>query len=185
MDKKVSLFKLFWIFFKIGMVLFGGGYAILPFLQAEIVEKEKICTQEQMLEYYALAQCVPGIVAGSVSMFIGYKARSILGALVSIFGICLPAFVSMLLFATVLGNISHYRLTQSIFGEIAIAVCILIFMTIMELWKKSVNDLFTSIIFLSSITATIFFHVSPFWVIIVSGILGILVKLRKDEQNAN
>lgn len=184
MKKKVSLLKLFWIFFKIGVVLFGGGYAILPFLQAEIVEKEKICTQEQMLDYYALAQCVPGIVAGSVSMFIGYSARSILGALVCIFGICLPAFLSMLLLATVLGSVAHYPLIQCVFNEIAIAVCILVFMTIMELWKTSVNDLFTSIIFLASLVAAIFFHVSPFWIIILSGILGILVKLGRGGQNA-
>ena len=185
MRKKVSLFKLFWIFFKIGVVLFGGGYAILPFLQAEIVEKEKICTQEQMLDYYALAQCVPGIVAGSVSMFIGDSTRSILGALVCILGICLPAFLTMLLFAAVLGNIAHVPLVQNIFNEIAIAVCVLVFMTLIELWKKSVNDLFTLIIFLSSLIAAIFFKVSPFWIIIISGILGILAKLSKGEQNAD
>ena len=185
MKKKVSLFKLFWIFFKIGLVLFGGGYAILPFLQTEIVEKEKICTQEQMIDFYALAQCVPGIVAGSVSMFIGYSARSILGALVSIFGMCLPAFVAMIIFATMLDNISHYPLVQSIFNEIGIAVCILIFLTILELWKKSVHDVFTSTIFLVSLCATIFFHVSPFWVIILSGVFGLAAKLIKGEQNAD
>ena len=101
----------------------------MPFLQAEIVEKEKICTQEQMIDYYALAQCVPGIVAGSVSMFIGYSARSILGALACIFGMCLPAFIAMIIFAAMLGNISHYPLILSIFNEIGIAVCVLIFLT--------------------------------------------------------
>ena len=185
MNKKVSLLKLFWIFFKIGLVLFGGGYAILPFLQAEIVEKEKICTQEQMIDYYALAQCVPGIVAGSVSMFIGYSARSILGALACIFGMCLPAFIAMIIFAAMLGNISHYPLIQSIFNEIGIAVCVLIFLTIAELWKKSVKDFFTTAIFVVSIVATIVFQVSPFWVIILSGVFGVLVKLLRREMNAD
>ena len=185
MNKKVSLLKLFWIFFKIGLVLFGGGYAILPFLQAEIVEKEKICTQEQMIDYYALAQCVPGIVAGSVSMFIGYSARSILGALACIFGMCLPAFIAMIIFAAMLGNISHYPLIQSIFNEIGIAVCVLIFLTIAELWKKSVKDFFTWAIFVVSIVATLLFQISPFWVIILSGIFGVLVKLLRREKNAD
>lgn len=183
--KKISLIKLFGIFFKIGLVLFGGGYAILPFLQAEIVEKEKICTQEEMLDYYALAQCVPGIVAGSVSMFIGYKARSILGALTCIFAICLPAFLSILLFVTLLGNISHYKFVQNIFDVLAIAVCVLIFMTILELWKKSVNDLFTVIIFSISITVTILYGISPFWVIITSGFAGVIIKLLKGKKHAD
>lgn len=165
--------------------MFGGGYAILPFLQTEIVEKEKICTQEQMIDYYALAQCVPGIVAGSVSMFIGYSARSILGALASIFGMCLPAFAAMIIFATMLGNISHYPLVQSIFNEIGIAVCVLIFLTILELWKKSVNDWFTSIIFIVSIAAAVFFRVSPFWIIILSGIFGLIVKLLRGAKHAD
>lgn len=185
MTKKISLFKLFWIFFKIGLVLFGGGYAILPFLQSEIVEKEKICTQEQMIDYYALAQCVPGIVAGSVSMFIGYSARSILGALACIFGMCLPAFIAMIIFATMLGNISHYPLVQCIFNEIGIAVCVLIFLTIAELWKKSVHDFWTAAIFVISIAATLLFDVSPFWVIILSGIFGVAVKILRGEKRAD
>ena len=68
MANKISLLKLFWIFFKIGLVLFGGGYAILPFLNAETVDKEKICTSEEIADYYALSQCFPGLVAGNISM---------------------------------------------------------------------------------------------------------------------
>ena len=95
--KKISLLKLFWIFFKIGLVLFGGGYAILPFLKAEMVDKEKICTMEEVTNYYALSQCIPGLVAGNVSMFSGYKARGIAGALAAVFGVCLPAYLAIVI----------------------------------------------------------------------------------------
>ena len=95
--KKISLFKLFWIFFKIGLVLFGGGYAILPFLKNEMCDKENICTMEEITNYYALSQCFPGLVAGNVSMFTGYKARGVAGAIAAVTGVCLPAYLSIVL----------------------------------------------------------------------------------------
>ena len=182
--KKISLIKLFLIFLKIGTVLFGGGYAILPFLQTEIVEKEKICTPEELLDYYALSQCIPGIVAGNVSMFIGYKARSILGAIICILGVSLPAFISILLFVTLLTNVSHLPIVKNIFDVLDIAVCILIVLTILELWNKSLSDVFTALIFICAGATTLFLNASPFAVVLISGIAGLAYKLIKDKRNA-
>lgn len=170
--KKIGLLKLFWIFFKIGMVLFGGGYAILPFLKAEMADKEKICTMEEITDYYALSQCFPGLVAGNVSMFTGYKARGVFGALAAVFGVCLPAYLSIILVFSFLSVIMGYPLIQNIFEVLDIAVCVLILLTVLELWEFSVFDKFTTFIFLSALIAEIM-KVSPFIIVISAGLLGI------------
>ena len=121
--KKISLIKLFWIFFKIGLVLFGGGYAILPFLRAEMVDKEKICTMEEITNYYALSQCFPGLVAGNVSMFTGYKARGVMGAFAAVFGVCLPAYLAIVIVFSFLSAITGYPVIQNIFE--VLDVCLL------------------------------------------------------------
>ena len=133
--KKISLIKLFWIFFKIGLVLFGGGYAILPFLRAEMVDKEKICTMEEITNYYALSQCFPGLVAGNVSMFTGYKARGVMGAFAAVFGVCLPAYLAIVIVFSFLSAITGYPVIQNIFEVLDVAVCVLILLTVLELWE--------------------------------------------------
>lgn len=170
--KKISLIKLFWIFFKIGLVLFGGGYAILPFLRAEMVDKEKICTMEEITNYYALSQCFPGLVAGNVSMFTGYKARGIAGAFSAVLGVCMPAFISIVAIFAFLSIITQYPLVQNIFEVLDVAVCVLILLTVLELWEFSVYDKFTTFIFIAAITAAIV-NVSPFIIVISAGLLGL------------
>lgn len=174
--KKISLLKLFWIFFKIGLVLFGGGYAILPFLRKEIVEKENICTMEELADYYALSQCFPGLVAGNVSMFSGYKARGVFGAFVAVFGVCLPAYLSIIIIFSFLNQIVGYTLIQNIFEILDIAVCVLILLTVIELWEFSIFDKFTAFIFVLALTSALC-SVSPFVVIIFAGLLGLFRQL--------
>ena len=171
--KKISLLKLFWIFFKIGLVLFGGGYAILPFLKAEMVDKEKICTMEEVTNYYALSQCIPGLVAGNVSMFSGYKARGVAGALAAVFGVCLPAYLAIVIVFAFINAIMGYPFIQNIFEVLDIAVCILILLTVLELWEFSIFDKFTSFIFISALIASVM-KVSPFVIVISAGIFGLL-----------
>lgn len=193
--KQISLLKLFWIFFKIGMVLFGGGYAILPFLRAEMVEKEKICTMEEITNYYALSQCFPGLVAGNVSMFTGYKARGVPGAFAAVVGVCLPAYLSIIIVFSFLSVVMGYPLIQNIFEVLDVAVCVLILLTVLELWEFSVFDKFTTFIFLSALIAAIM-NVSPFIIVILAGILGVFrhfafpkekvpCACEKNEENDN
>lgn len=173
MANKISLLKLFWIFFKIGLVLFGGGYAILPFLKAEIVEKEKICTSVEIADYYALSQCFPGLVAGNISMLTGYKARGVLGAFAAVFGVCLPAYLAIVVVFSFLGMIVGFPVIQNVFEVLDIAVCVLILLTVLELWRFSVFDKFTGFIFAAALLAASF-GVSPFIIVISAGMLGII-----------
>jgi len=173
MQKKISLIQLFWIFFKISCVLFGGGYAILPFLKSEIVEKTNICTFEEIADYYALSQCFPGLVAGNLSILIGYKTKGILGAITCLTGICLPAYLSIILIFSFLNTLIETPFTQNIFELLDIAICILIFITTIELWSRAVKDKFTTSIFLLALILTIY-NISPFIVILTAGFLGII-----------
>ncbi len=181
--KQISLLKLFWIFFKIGMVLFGGGYAILPFLKSEMCDKEQICTMEEITNYYALSQCFPGLVAGNVSMFTGYKARGVAGAIAAVTGVCLPAYLSIVLIFSFLSVITHYPIVQSIFSVLDIAVCVLIFLTILELWGFSVYDKFSAFVFVLALCAAIF-NVSPFIIVISAGLLGLFRHFAFPKKDA-
>ena len=173
MTKKLSLLQLFWIFFKIGLVLFGGGYAILPFLKAEMVDKAKICTMEEITDYYALSQCFPGLVAGNVSMLTGYKARGIPGSLAAVTGVCMPAFLAIVIVFSFLSAIMGFPLIENIFEVLDLAVCVLILLTVLELWEFSVFDKTTTVLFLAALTASIM-NVSPFIIVICAGIIGVL-----------
>ena len=170
--KKIGLFKIFWIFFKIGLVLFGGGYAILPFLKAEMVDKENVCTMEELTNYYALSQCFPGLVAGNVSMFTGYKARGVAGAFAAVTGVCLPAYLAIVIVFAFINAIMGYPVIQNIFQVLDVAVCVLILLTVLELWEFSIFDKFTMFIFLAALTAAVV-NVSPFLIVIAAGLLGL------------
>ncbi len=173
MTKKLSLLQLFWIFFKIGLVLFGGGYAILPFLKSEMVDKAQICTMEEITDYYALSQCFPGLVAGNVSMLTGYKARGVPGSLAAVTGVCMPAFLAIVIVFSFLSAIMGFPLIQNIFEVLDLAVCVLILLTVLELWEFSVFDKTTTVIFLAALISSVM-NVSPFIIVISAGIIGFL-----------
>lgn len=173
MTKKLSLLQLFWIFFKIGLVLFGGGYAILPFLKSEMVDKAQICTMEEITDYYALSQCFPGLVAGNVSMLTGYKARGVPGSLAAVTGVCMPAFLAIVIVFSFLSAIMGFPLIQNIFEVLDLAVCVLILLTVLELWEFSVFDKTTTVIFLAALIFSVM-NVSPFIIVISAGIIGFL-----------
>ena len=173
MTKKLSLLQLFWIFFKIGLVLFGGGYAILPFLKSEMVDKAQICTMEEITDYYALSQCFPGLVAGNVSMLTGYKARGVPGSLAAVTGVCMPAFLAIVIVFSFLSAIMGFPLIQNIFEVLDLAVCVLILLTVLELWEFSVFDKTTTVIFLAALIYSVM-NVSPFIIVISAGIIGFL-----------
>ena len=101
-----KLLQLYWIFFKLGIVNFGGGYALLPLLQKELVEKYKWATDEEVIDYYAIGQCTPGAIAVNVSTFIGYKVKGVLGGIFATLGFISPAFIIIFIIATILSNFS-------------------------------------------------------------------------------
>ena len=111
-----------------GIVNFGGGYALLPLLQKELVEKRGWATNEEITDYYAIGQCTPGAIAVNVSTFIGYKIKGVLGGIVSTLGFVSPAFIIIFIIATVLNQFADLWYVQSAFKAIRVCVFVLIFL---------------------------------------------------------
>ena len=137
-----KLLNLYWIFFKMGIVNFGGGYALLPLLQKELVEKRNWATNEEITDYYAIGQCTPGIIAVNTATFVGSKRKGVLGAAFATLGMVTPSVIIIMLIASFLKNFADYPVVQNAFSGIRIAVCATILVSIWNLWKKSVKKPF-------------------------------------------
>ena len=170
------LWQLFISYLKIGFFGFGGGYAMLPLLQREIVEKKHWATEEELLDYFAVGQCTPGIIAVNTATFVGFKEKKLSGAIFATLGIVSPSLVIITVIAALLSNFAHIAAVQNAFAGIRVAVCVLIFNSIVKLWKKSVVDKRTAVIFLLVLAAGVFLTVSPVWFVLLAALAGIVLK---------
>lgn len=182
--KKISLFEIYKIFFLIGFQLLGGGYVILPLLKKYIVEERKWITEEELIDYFAVSQCIPGIIAGNIAIFTGYKARKFWGSLMAILGIVTPCFICILTLANLLTTAVANKYVQDAFWGIRISVIILILVTIKDMWKKSVNSKFTYTMFFAILAAFMFLPISPSIIIILSAITALIYSRIKGGNNA-
>jgi len=178
---KISLFKMFLVFLKIGALLLGGGYVIVPLLNSELVEKNNWITKEDVVDFYAMGQCVPGIIAVNTTLFIGYKLRGKTGALTAFFGLILPPFLAIIFLASILMKFSDNVIMNDIFWGVNIAIVILMFLTVKEVWNTSIVDKFTLFLF-SFILILSVVGVSPSISIVLAGILGIIYNLIKKTK---
>lgn len=169
----MSLFKLFLIFVKIGAILLGGGYVILPIMTNEFVEKRNLVTHDDMIDYFALSQSLPGIIAANISMFIGYKLRGKWGAIAAMFGVTFVPFWSIVLLASILGSLVNNHFVQGALWGVGVAVIALIMLTVREMWQKSNKNAFFYTIFTLALLTLIIFKPSPIQVIIVFTLIGI------------
>lgn len=173
-----KLLDLFITFAKIGVMTFGGGLAMLPILQREIVDKKKWATEEELVDYYAIGQCTPGIIAVNTATFIGHKQKGLIGGIIATLGIVFPSLVIITLLAGVIEAYSHLAWVQHAFGGIRICVCVLIINAVVKLFKKAVVDKPTLVIFLIVALGSAFTPISPVIFILVSGILGIILNIK-------
>lgn len=172
------LLDLFCAFFRIGLFTFGGGYAMLPLLQREIVEKKHWATEEELLDYFAVGQCTPGIIAVNTATFVGFKEKKLSGAIFATLGIVSPSLVIITVIAALLSNFAHIAAVQNAFAGIRVAVCVLILNSIVKLWKKSVVDKLTFAVFLAVFLGSVLLsHVSPVVFIVAAAVLGIVVRV--------
>ncbi len=181
---KVSLFEIYKVFFIIGIQLLGGGYVIVPLLKSSVVEEKKWLTEEELIDFYAMSQCIPGIIAGNIATCAGFKIRGILGALTAILGIITPPFVIIIMLANILTSIIDYPIIQNAFWGIRISVVILVILTIKDLWTKSVNSTFAYILFFFILLCLLILPVSPTLIIITSAVISLLYSKIKGGKNA-
>lgn len=177
-----GLFKLFWVFFRIGAFTFGGGYAMIPLIQDELCKKKKWTSDTEFLDVVAIAQSLPGVLAVNTSAMLGYKLRGILGLLVSVLGAILPSFLSILLVAVLLldwikytpGTLNDNPINngiQNVFKGVRPAVAALIAFSVVKMGKQVGFSYFNLIIGALSLILLIL-GINPVTIIIVCGILG-------------
>ncbi len=181
-----ELFDMFLTFARVGVLTFGGGYAMLPILQREVVENKHWATEEELMDYYAIGQCTPGVIAVNTATFIGYKKRGHIGAIVATLGVVFPSLVIITLIAALIKNFAHLPIVKNAFAGIRICVCVLILNAVLKLSKKSVMDVVTWILFGIAFLGTLFTDLSPIIFVLIAGIGGILAKttvLKKQEKS--
>ena len=170
------LLKLFAVFAKVGVMTFGGGYAMIPILQREVVEKQKWASEEELMDYFAIGQCTPGIIAVNTATFIGQKNKGVFGGIFATLGLVFPSLVIISLLAGVIEAFSHIVWVQHAFGGIRICVCVLIVNAVIKLFKKAVIDKFSFAVFLAVALAAFFTDLSPVIFVLVAAVLGIVIK---------
>lgn len=170
-----KLGDLFLTFALIGVSTFGGGYAMLPILQREIVEKRGWATEEELTDYYAIGQCTPGVIAVNTATFIGYKYSGIPGAIIATVGLVFPSIVIITVIAMFLTNFAELAIIKHAFNGIRACVCALILHAVLKLGKKSVVDNRSVIIFLVILAASILTSVSTVILIICAGAAGVIL----------
>ena len=175
--------ELFLTFAKVGVTTFGGGPAMLPILQREIVEGKGWATEEELTDYYAIGQCTPGVIAVNTATFIGQKLGGIPGGIVATLGIVFPSLVIITLLATLIQTFSDIVWVQQAFAGIRVCVCVLIFNAVLKLAKKSVVDLPTTLIFLAVLTLSIFTDLPPAVFVLGAGTLGIILKKLEAKRS--
>lgn len=169
-----DLWTLFFTFARIGCFTFGGGYAMLPMLQKEIVEKLDWATEKEIMDYFAVGQCTPGVIAVNTATFVGFKRSGITGGIVATLGVISPSIVIITAIASLLSNFSDYPLVQNAFSGIRIVVAALILSVVIKMYKTAVVDWLGTLIFAVSFTLGLFIDFSPICYIVVAAIIGIV-----------
>ncbi len=164
----VSLWKLYALFFKMGLFTFGGGYAMLPILQKEAVEKQKWVTAEELLNYYSVGQCTPGIIAVNAASFIGYKLRKISGLICATLGVISPSVIIIALVAAFLRKYMDNQYMQWAFGGIRICVIALIIDTVWNMCQKGIKDLRGYVVFAAAALLLWLFDLSAIVIVILA-----------------
>ena len=174
--------NLFVSFAKVGVLTFGGGYAMLPMLQREIVEKRGWATEEELADYYAIGQCTPGVIAVNTATFIGQKLGGALYAAAATLGVVFPSLVIITVIAAVLQNFAQLAVVRNAFAGIRVCVCALILNAVVKLWKKAVVDVPTLLIFLAVLALAVFTKLSPVVFVVAAALAGVALKAREAKR---
>ena len=184
--------NLFWTFAKIGVCTFGGGYAMLPILQRELVEKREWATEEELSDYFAIGQCTPGIIAVNTATFVGHKLKGAVGGVTATLGLVFPCLVIIMLIAAFLQNFAHLPVVIHAFNGVRACVCALILSSVLKLRKSTVVDKSTVIIFMvvailailgnfvtfppNVLGSVLSYVTSPIVLVVAAGVAGLCIR---------
>jgi len=170
------LLDLFLTFAKVGAMTFGGGYAMLPILQREVVEKKGWATEAELADYFAIGQCTPGIIAVNTATFIGRNVAGFWGSLMATLGVVFPSVVIISLLASVITAFSDFAIVKHAFAGIRVCVCVLIFNAVLKLGKQAVIDIPTAVIAALVTIGAFFTDLSPVVFVVLAAIAGLLIR---------
>lgn len=171
-----KLAELYVSFFKIGGLTFGGGYAMLPILQREVVTDRHWCTEEEVLDMYAIGQCTPGIIAVNTATYVGYRQAGFIGGIAATLGIITPSLIIICLIASILKNSLDLPLVVHALSGIRIVVCALMVNTVVSLAKKGISDMPGALLFVGSFAMACFTPIPIVLLIIIAAVIGIVAK---------
>lgn len=171
-----ELLEIFIVAFRVGIMTFGGGYAMLPILQREVVENRKWVTEAEVLDYYAIGQCLPGIIMVNTMIFVGEKRKGKIGGVVAALGTVCPALIIITVIAALLTNFADSEIVKKAFAGIRVCVCVLIFNAVIKLWKSSVIDWKCFVIFALVAVLSLVTSITPVVFVIAAAVCGIVIK---------
>lgn len=177
-----EIISLFFAFARIGAFTFGGGYAMLPMLQKEVVERYGWASEDELMDYFAIGQCTPGIIAVNTATFVGYKTKKIPGAIAATLGVVAPSILIITVIAAFLQNFAELAVVKHAFNGIRAAVCVLIFNAVTKLAKKSVIDKVTMGICIAVLALSLFTKITPAIIIILAGCAGYFAKRMSRKE---
>ncbi len=169
-----ELFDLFFTFAKIGVMTFGGGIAMLPILQREVIEKKHWAEEDELMDYYAIGQCTPGVIAVNTATFIGNKRKGTLGGILATLGVVFPSLVIITVLAAFLRNFTDYPAVQNAFAGIRVCVCVLVLHSVIKLGKKAIVDKVTLVIFALVFLGAVVTSWTPILFVALAAVAGIL-----------
>ena len=170
-------------FFKIGILTFGGGYAMLPMIQREVVERRGWVTEQEVLDYYAIGQCTPGVIAVNTATFVGNKVKGAVGGVLATLGVVMPSLIIISVIAAVLTSFSDNVYVQHALAGIRVSVVVLVFFSILKIHKGAVKDGFGWVIFVLGFLVSVLFGISPVYIVVICGVAGVIRGiLRKKKE---
>ncbi len=167
---------LFLTFAKVGVCTFGGGYAMLPVLQREVVERKGWATEDELMDYYAVGQCTPGVIAVNTATFVGSRLKGTLAGIVASIGVVFPSVVIIGLIAAFLRHFAHIQWVTHAFAGVRACVCALILSSVLKLVKAAVVDWFSALIFAIILILAALWGLSPVLLVLLAGVVGLAVR---------
>ena len=185
MKSKLRQFvELYLAFLKIGAFTFGGGLAMMPIMQRELIEKRGWLTDEELIDYFAIGQSTPGIIAVNVATFVGYKRLGVLGGIIGTLGVVTPSWVIIMILAGAISSVDKYPVAQKALKGINVAVAALLTSVIVKFSKKTIKSVWNAVLMLTAFALIYFFKVQSVWIIIASLVIGCLITMYKQKMAA-
>ena len=175
LEKIKTLLNLTFLFSKIGSMTFGGGYAMMPMFQKELVEKRKWITDEELLDYYAIGQSTPGIVAINVSTFIGYKQMGVIGGIFATIGMVIPSLVIIMVLAKLIDSVNDFPVVQKALKGVNVAVAALLTKVSLTFAKKTIRNVFSAFMAVAAFSLMYFFKIQSFFIMTGTIVLGLII----------